>query len=130
VEIVIDTSALLAVVVGEPEKDAVVRATAGNSLIGPGCIPWEVGNAFSAMLKRKRLPVEEAKKGIGIFQSIPIRYVAPDLDHAISIAGQADLYAYDAYFISCALRHGAPLLTLDGRLGDEAAALGVEVLEV
>jgi predicted nucleic acid-binding protein len=129
-DIVIDTSALLAVVVGEPERDAVVRATTGHSLIGPGCISWEVGNAFFAMLKRKRLPLKEARRGIDIFQSIPVRYVPSDLGHAILIAGRANLYAYDAYFLSCALRQGAPLLTLDDRLRGEATALGVQALEI
>ena len=40
-EIIIDTSALIAVIVGEPERDIIVDITAGNSLIGPGSIPWE-----------------------------------------------------------------------------------------
>ena len=51
-DIVIDTSVLIAVIVGEPERDRIVELTTGNTLIGPGCIPWEVGNAFSAMFKQ------------------------------------------------------------------------------
>ncbi|MBU4273580.1 MAG: type II toxin-antitoxin system VapC family toxin [Planctomycetes bacterium] len=38
-DIVIDTSALIAVIVAEPEREKIVEATAGHSLIGPGCIP-------------------------------------------------------------------------------------------
>jgi hypothetical protein len=45
--------------------------TAGFSLIGPGSIPWEVGNAFSAMFKQNRLTLEEARKGLAIFEEIP-----------------------------------------------------------
>ena len=70
--IVIDTSALIAVIVGEPERNRIVELTAGNTLIGPGSIPWEVANAFSAMLKRKRLTIDEAQKGVEIFESIPL----------------------------------------------------------
>lgn len=65
-DIVIDTSALLAVLLGEPERDRVVQITAGHTLIGPGSIPWEIGNAFSALFKRKRLTLDEAKKGLAI----------------------------------------------------------------
>ncbi|MGD0919611.1 MAG: hypothetical protein ABSB22_24490 [Thermodesulfobacteriota bacterium] len=54
-DIVIDTSALLAVIVAEPERDRIVVAASGHTLIGPGSIPWEIGNAFSAMIKQRRL---------------------------------------------------------------------------
>ena len=77
-DIIIDTSALVAVIVGEPERDIIVDITTGNSLIGPGSIPWEIGNAFSAMFKQKRLTIQEAEKGIAIFKSIPLRYIEPD----------------------------------------------------
>ncbi len=43
-DIVIDTSALIAVIVGEPERNRIVELTTGNTLIGPGSIPWEIGN--------------------------------------------------------------------------------------
>ncbi|MDE2887556.1 MAG: hypothetical protein OXR72_05025 [Gemmatimonadota bacterium] len=36
--------------------------------------------------------------------------------------------ANDAYFLDCALRHGAPLLTLDRTLSRAAAALGVNTV--
>ncbi len=66
-DIVIDTCALIAVIVGEPEKGKIVQKTTGHTLIGPGSIPWEVGNAFTAMLKQRRLDVSDALKGIEIF---------------------------------------------------------------
>ena len=63
-DIVIDTSALLAVIVAEPERDRIVELTSGHSLIGPGSIPWEIGNAFSAMLRQRRLGLAEAQQGL------------------------------------------------------------------
>lgn len=59
--IVIDTSALIAVIVDEPERNKIIELTTGNKLIGPGSIPWEIGNAFSAMFKQKRMKLDEAK---------------------------------------------------------------------
>ena len=47
---------------------------------------------------------------------------------ALSIAAQVNAYAYDAYFLDCALRHGAPLLTLDRTLSRAAATLGVNTV--
>lgn len=129
-DIVIDTSALIAVIVGEPEKSEIIAATSGHALIGPGSIPWEVGNAFSAMLKQKRIRVENAHRAMMIFNSIPLRYVKVDLSNAVSIAHQTNMYAYDAYLLDCALRHAAPLLTLDGALRSAAARMGVNLVEV
>jgi predicted nucleic acid-binding protein len=129
-DIVIETSALLAVIVAEPERDKIVKLTSGHSLIGPGSITWEIGNAFSAMLKQQRLGLVEAQKGLEIFFSIPLRFVRVDLNNAISIAYKAKTYAYDAYFLDCAVRHTAPLLTLDRALERAARKLGVELMEV
>jgi predicted nucleic acid-binding protein len=129
-DIVIDTSALLAVIVAEPERDAIVQATTGNVLIGPGSIPCEVGNAFTAMLKQRRIQLAEANMGLSIFQGIPLRYVEVDMENALTLAARANLYAYDAYFLDCASRHAAPLMTLDGPLRRAAASIGIHVIEV
>jgi len=53
--IVIDTSALIAVIAEEPERNRLIELTSGCTLIAPGSVPWEIGNAFSAMFKQKRL---------------------------------------------------------------------------
>ena len=129
-DIVIDTSALIAVIVDEPERDKVIELTTGNTLIGPGSIPWEIGNAFSAMFKRDRLGLEEAKRGLEIFKSIPLRYIEPDFVNAVSISKQTKMYAYDAYFLDCALKQKAPLLTLDSRLKETARNFKISTLEV
>ncbi len=129
-DIVIDTSALIAVITGEPERDRIVELTTGATLVGPGSIPWEIGNAFSAMFKQSRLTLDESRKGFAIFSSIPIRYIKPDFVNAMRISRQANMYAYDAYFIDCAARQKSPLLTLDRKLRRAARELNVEVLEV
>jgi predicted nucleic acid-binding protein len=129
-DIVIDTSALIAVIVDEPERDKIIELTTGNTLIGPGSIPWEIGNAFSAMFKRSRLDLEEAKRGLDIFKSIPIRYIEPDFASTVSMSKQENIYAYDAYFLDCALRQKAPILTLDLRLKETAQNLKISTLEV
>jgi predicted nucleic acid-binding protein len=129
-DIVIDTSALIAVLVAEPERNRIVELTAGQTLIGPGSIPWEVGNAFSVMLKQRRLGVEDAQRGLKILAAIPLRYVAVDMANALAIAAKTNMYAYDAYLLDCAARHAAPLLTLDRPLKRAAESIGVALLEV
>jgi predicted nucleic acid-binding protein len=128
--IVIDTSALIAVIVGEPERGRMIEATSRKTLLGPGAIPWEIGNAFSAMFKRNRLTLDAALEGLSIFSSIPIRYVEPEFVEVLKISEKADIYAYDAYFLECALRYKAPLLTLDRRLKSVAEDFNIEIVEV
>ncbi len=129
-DIVIDTSALIAVIAGEPERNTIIELTKGHTLIGPGSIPWEIGNAFSAMFKRQRLTLDEAQKGLSIFDTIPLRYIRPDFFHAVAISKQTNMYAYDAYFLDCALRQKAPLLTLDRTLAFAAQGLQIRTIEV
>ena len=129
-DIVIDTSALIAVIVGEPERVKIIGITAGNSLIGPGSIPWEIGNAFSAMFKQDRLSLDDAKKGVEIFQTIPIRYVETDITNALRLSKEINMYAYDAYLLDCAIRYKSPLLTLDQKLKAAAQSIKIDTLEV
>ena len=129
-EIVIDISALVSVIVGEPKRKRIIELTTGNTLIAPGSIPWEIGNAFSAMFKQKRLTLAAAEKAISIFKGIPIRYIDPDFIKTLKLAKQANIYAYDAYFLDCAIRYKAPLLTLDRKLMASASNFNVEALEV
>lgn len=129
-DIVIDTSALIAVIVGEPERYKIIEITEGNTLIGPGSIPWEIGNAFSAMFKQDRLTLEDAEKGLSIFKNIPLRYVEPDFTNAMRLSKKINMYAYDAYLIDCAIRYKSPLLTLDRKLKTAAQNINVETMEV
>ena len=58
-EVVTDASALLAVVLDEPERGSVIAATVGATLIAPIALPYEVGNGLVAL--RKKGLIEEAK---------------------------------------------------------------------
>jgi predicted nucleic acid-binding protein len=129
-EIVIDASAIIAVVTNEPERAMLIALSNGADLLAPPSIRWEIGNAFSAMLKRRRITVEQARRGIESYETIPIRVVDIELDEALRVADRFSIYAYDAYLLCCAERYGAPLLSLDRDLLAAAYAMGLSVVEV
>lgn len=129
-KVVVDPSAIIAVILGEAHRDRIIRQTDGTDLIAPETLHWEVVNAFSAMFKRDRLGVQKAVEGIHRYNEIPIQWVEVDLSEAIRVAGRRDLYAYDAYMLVVAKRHQAPLLTLDGGLKEAARQSGIDLLEV
>lgn len=129
-DVVVDTSTVIAVIANEPEKPALVAKTRGYDLIAPHSLYWEIGNAFSAMLKRGRISLSQAKAAVEIYEQIPIHLVDVDLTQALDIVDTYKVYAYDAYMMACALNHGCPMLTLDGGLAYAAKAAGVNVWEV
>lgn len=129
-EIVIDTSAVLAVVGEQPEKAELVRLTRGTALVAPASVHWEVGNALSAMFKRKAIGLDTALELLDAYAAIPIRLIAIALKQAVELSARLNVYAYDAYVIACAVNQKAPLLTLDRGLIERARELKLDVLEV
>jgi len=130
VEIVIDTSAILAVIGDQPEKADLVRLTRGASLVAPPSVHWEVGNALSAMFKRRAIGVNEALLLLEVYAAIPIRMTEVALQQAVKLSAKLNVYAYDAYVLACAINQRAPLLTLDVGLKARAHELKLEILEV
>jgi predicted nucleic acid-binding protein len=128
--IVVDTSAIISVITNEKHKSQLIKITRGEELIAPESLHWEIGNAFSAMLKRKRIDIKLAKKALKYYQKIPLRFVETDLEESLEIAHNYNIYAYDAYFIECARNYKLPLLTLDNSLFDVAKKVGVSVKEI
>ena len=129
-QITIDTSAIIAVVLNEPEKDRLIEITQKSELISPASVHWEIGNAFSAMFKRRRLNLKETIKGFSEYMKIPIQFVDINIESALKIAEKNNIYAYDAYLITCSQKYKAPLLTLDTQLQDIAMKSKIKVLEV
>ena len=126
--VVIDASAVIAVILEEPEKAFLISQTKNATLIAPNSLHWEVGNAFSLMFKKKRIGLKEAILAIKIYREIPVQYLNVDLEHALSISHQFGIYAYDAYMLCCAIDNKATLLTLDESLLDIAQKNKIKVI--
>lgn len=129
-QIIIDTSAIIAVLVNESSKPAIIQATQQTDLLAPPSIYWEIANAFSAMFKRNKLTIEEALAAIEIYQQIPIRFVEIELEESLKIADELGIYAFDAYLLRGAIKYNLPILTLDQDLKEQAEKFGVKVVEV
>lgn len=128
-DVVIDASALLAVLLNEPERQIIIESTKGASLVAPSSLVYEIGNALSALMRRRSITIAESVAAYHAFARIPVRLIEPDMQAALLVSGEENIYAYDAYFIACAERLGLPLLTLDKRLADTALKRGVRLME-
>lgn len=129
-DIVVDVSCVIAVVLNEAHKEEIVRKTGGAELIAPPSLRWEIGNAFSAMFRRRRLTLDDARGALRAYRSIPIRFSEVEIEEAVELASELDIYAYDAYMIACARKHKCRLLTLDTGLAEAAGKAGVSVVEI
>jgi len=128
-KLVVDTSAFLAVVLMEPEREWLIDCTVGVEACAPELLPYEVGNALSAMIKRGRLDVKQAQAAYRSFTKMAVRLLPCDISTALGLSASRNLYAYDAYFLVAARKLDCPLITLDQRLRDTARALGITTLE-
>ncbi len=128
--IVVDASVLIAIITNEPKKERLIALTRNVDLIAPHSIHWEIGNAFSAMLKRNRISVIDAVKAMRVYQRIPIRMVDVELEETIKLADKLNIYAYDAYLIRCAIKYKSPLLSLDTSLINSAKSVKAQIVEV
>ena len=98
--------------------------------VAPNLLPYELGNALSAMLTRKQLSSEEVILGFEYASKIPVQLIEIDISKALNIAIQYNIYAYDAYFLQAALQNGYPLLSLDKKMCQVAKKLNIKVLEL
>jgi predicted nucleic acid-binding protein len=51
-EIILDASAIMAVITGEPEKAFVIQNTKNAKLFSPNIISFEVSNGLTRMMRR------------------------------------------------------------------------------
>ena len=130
IELVIDTSAILAVLLREPERDSLIATTRGATLLAAPPLPWEVGHALVALIRRRRLTGRAAHQAWQNFQQIPVRLVDVEVGKALEVADALGLYAYDAYVLEAARTQRVPLLSLDRQLQRAAAAKDILNVEV
>ena len=129
-ELVTDTSAIIAVIANGSERTAILERTVGAELTAPASVHWEVGNAFSAMFRRGRITIDQVKRAVRSYERMAFRFVDVELVQSLELAQRLNLYAYDAYVLACALNSRAPLLTLDRKLVAAASSIGVRTLEI
>ncbi len=129
-KIVVDTSVIIAVITNEQHKTKLIELTKNSVLIAPDSLHWEIGNAFSAMFKRNRIDYNTASLAILYYKNIPIQFCDINMESSLQLSKQYNIYAYDAYFLQCAIQNKSPLITLDKELNSIAIKSGIKTIEV
>ena len=74
-KIIADTNIFLSVALEEESKGEIVALTQGCDIYAPEILPYEIGNAISAMVKRKKIDRADAVSIFSITQKIPVKLV-------------------------------------------------------
>ena len=90
----------------------------------------EIVNALSVMLKRRSLEPDNLLSIWDAIQQIPVDLRSVYIREALKIASRFNIYAYDAYFLVCAISLRSPLITLDRHMNVVAQSLGIHIMEV
>lgn len=128
-KIVADTNTFLAVSLNEPERSWLIEATEGHDLVAPVVLPYEIGNALSSLVRRRILTEAQLVAAWDAASAVPVELAPIDARAALLLAAHFRIYAYDAYFLQCALATKAPLLTLDRGMKHVAKLLDIALVE-
>jgi predicted nucleic acid-binding protein len=127
-EMILDASAIMAVIVKEPEREKVIQLTKGVIIISPNMVSYEIANGLTKMMKKKVIEKERMINAFKYYQRIPIRQIEVDFKKALEIAWDHKIYSYDACYLESAKRLGLPLLTFDGSMARIGKKLGINVI--
>ena len=110
-------------------RDGLVDARA----IVPSLWPLEVGNVLLVAERRNRLRKADATRFLALLQALPITVDQGTSQRALreilNLAREQELSSYDAAYLELAIREGLALATLDDRLKEAAARVGVPLVE-
>jgi predicted nucleic acid-binding protein len=134
-EIVIDASVALAWCFPDEASnyaDAVLVALEGRRMLVPAVWPLEITNAVIVAERRKRIGPPEVRRFVELLEGLTIHEdslpVIGNISNILPLAREYGLSAYDTAYLDVAMRHRAPLATLDAGLAKASRKAGVELL--
>lgn len=127
-EIIADASAIMAVIVKEPERDIVRQLTQNAVIVSPDMVSYEIANALTKMMKKQVIEKERMLNAFNYFSRIPIKRIEINFEKALEIAWEYKMYSYDSCYLEAALRLNLPLLTFDNKMIMTAKELGIKIL--
>jgi predicted nucleic acid-binding protein len=118
--LVVDASAIAAIVFDEPEGVAILGRLGASQLFAPQLLPFELGNVGAKKLRLKPEQRGILEQALVEFTEMPIGLHEIDLVAVVALAGETKLSAYDASYLWLARELDAELVTLDKELQDAA----------
>lgn len=118
--IVIDASALAAIIYDEPEASAVLARLGDAAVCAPRLIGYEMANIAATKARRRPETTEQLAAQLEALVASPPVLFDVSWQAVFDIARQAGLSAYDAAYLWLAEELDMELVTLDKRLAARA----------
>ncbi len=129
-DIVLDTSYLLAVVMGDEATPAEANKVLAARLLAPAIWPLEVANTFLVSQRRGRITAAQLQRLVELVAALDVQ-VAPSpvlsVEHWCQFSHAHGLTPYDAQYLDLALQQRCGIATCDARLAQAALRAGVPV---
>jgi len=132
--VVIDASVALAWCFPDEASDyadRVLVAVEGRVIRVPALWATEVSNALLVAERRRRIKAAETQRFLSLLDGLTITVdslsLSENFANLLPLGRAHGLSAYDAAYLDVALRHAAPLASLDGHLCGAAVKSGIEV---
>ncbi|MFW6089858.1 MAG: type II toxin-antitoxin system VapC family toxin [Gemmatimonadota bacterium] len=123
--VVVDASALAALLFGEPDARDVATALEGHDLSAPSLLRYELASVYLKKVRRYAARRSALTSMLRAYPLLAIDEVQPAADDIARLAEDTDSTAYDAAYLWLAQLLGAPIVTLDRRLAEAARSLGL-----
>ena len=113
------------------DADSVLLKLKGQTIIVPAVWALEIANVLLVGERQKRLKQPEISRFIGLLGGLSVfqdsQTVSESVVNILPLAREYGLSAYDAAYLELAIRHNAPMATLDGSLQKAARKAGVPI---
>lgn len=111
--------------------EEVLIALNGRTILVPALWAIEITNAVLVAERRKRVAQPEVRRFVELLRELTVvmdsQGLAESVSNILLLGRQHGLSAYDAAYLDVAMRHGAPLATLDGGLRKAGRKAGIEI---
>ena len=114
--IVVDASAVAAMLFGEPDGSTIAAHLQGETLVAPDLIDYELAHTCEKKIRRHADRHDELMTMFRALRDFGISRVSVPLEEIIPLALTTGLSTYDACYLWLALARDVELVTLDHRL--------------
>jgi predicted nucleic acid-binding protein len=119
--VVVDASALAAVLFGEPRSREVEERLRGAVMVTPTLLPYELGNTCLKKIAQDPDRRSQLLEALSYYSRMEIQEIEVPPLEVTPMVEATKLSFYDASYLWLSRSLGAPLVTLDRRLEDAAS---------
>jgi len=113
---VVDASALVALLFGEPEAERVAGELGDSALAAPALLEYEIGNACWKKCRRHPDAAPAFVQALELMGTLALTLHDVPASGVLGVARERDVTFYDASYLWLAERLGVPLVSLDQRV--------------